>query len=99
MNKQMNTAIGEQEATVDMGGELGRTVAKIKKRDKVQCHGICRKMTSTEDLRCYPHEGGLPDKDGKRWWLYVHCHNVVKRNDRKDVCGYETSWGKINFGD
>ena len=87
----MDDAIGEIQMTEDMGGEVGAAVKKLKALKEVKCHGICFKMTSTDDIRGYPHDGGIPDKDGKLWWVYVHCNNPLK--DRK--CDYDTSWGKI----
>jgi DNA-directed RNA polymerase subunit RPC12/RpoP len=30
----------------------------------------------------YPHDGGLADSSGRRWWLFARCAD----------CGYDTSW-------
>lgn len=82
----------EQEMTEDMGGKVGKAVKNLKERKTILCRGVCFKDTPTTDIRGYPHDGGIPDKDGKLWWVYVHCNN---NTTTRDECGYETSWKKI----
>lgn len=81
----------EKQMTEDMGGEVGEVVKKLKALKEVKCWGVCFKKTSTADIRGYPHDGGIPDKDGKLWWVYVHCNNPLKERN----CDYDTSLGKI----
>lgn len=85
----------EVQMTENMGGEVGRIVAEIRKAVSISCHGICFDETATNDIRGYPHEGGIADSSGKRWWVYVHCSNPVKRAGKRATCDYDTSWGKI----
>lgn len=35
----------------------------------------------------YPHDGGQKDKEGHKWWLYVHCPDPK--------CGYDTAIWKV----
>lgn len=92
LNRWLNM---EKNMTVEMGGEVGEEVQRILKKGKVRCYGICFKETDAQDIRGYPHDGGLADKDGKKWWVYVHCSNPVEREGKLEECGYDTSWGKI----
>lgn len=82
----------EIQMTEEMGGEVGEAVRKLKELGTVRCIGICYDQTSTDDIRGYPHDGGIPDKDGKLWWVYVHCNNISKRHRE---CGYCTAVHKI----
>lgn len=86
----MDSAIGEREMTEDMGGEVAAFVKRVYGK-KVRCHGICFKETVATDIRGYPHDGGLKDGNGNKWWVYVHCENPVK----KRTCNYDTSFGKV----
>lgn len=88
----------EEVMTEEMGGRVGEVVRQLKQKGAIHCHGICRKDTPTDDIRGYPHDGGIPDKDGKRWWVYVHCANPVKRCGKTEECAYDTSWGKAACG-
>ena len=83
--KDMDTAISETEMLESMGGKVGEVVKKLIDMGTVRCHGICFKDTPTTDIRGYPHEGGIPDKDGKKWWVYVHCNNPLKNR----TCDYD----------
>lgn len=80
--------------TEEMGGEVGEAVRKLKEMKKIKCHGICFKETSTRDVRGYPHDGGIPDKNGDKWWVYVHCNNKLKSGR---LCEYDTSLNKIKM--
>ena len=91
--KGFHLEFGEIDATTIIGGEAEETVRKILEHDTIKCWGICFKDTATTDIRAYPHEGGLADGEGERWWIYVHCNNFLKRAKR--ACDYDTSWGKI----
>ena len=85
----------EREMTEVMGGGVGDEVKRIKDKGVIPCHGICFADAATDDIRGYPHDGGLEDKDTNKWWVYVHCINPVKRNGKTEDCNYDTSWGKI----
>lgn len=68
--------------TEEMGGEVAQFIESMKYR-------LMRCWCTTE-LVCrgfygYPHENGLPDKDGNKWWLSLHC----------DKCGYDWSAWKV----
>lgn len=82
--------LGETEITPDFGGPVGEMAAKLLGR-RFECQGNCvwKKESISikliDKLYGYPHDGGLADKDGKKWWLYYHCKE----------CNYDTSWWKI----
>jgi hypothetical protein len=78
-NETEGRAMNEQ-----VGGELGEMIKKLKGK-RFECLGTCHKKHTIRVLLAYPHDGGLADKDGKKWWLYYEC----------DDCGYQTSWWKI----
>lgn len=84
-------APGEIIATEKMGGELGKTIKELKGH-VIDCLGVCRKRYKITEFRAYPHDGGLADKTGKRWWLYSHCHVKLRSGY---MCNYDMSWHKI----
>jgi hypothetical protein len=45
----------------------------------------CGATITVKDIRGYPHEGGIPDLHGKKWWVYVRCNK----------CRYDWSWWKV----
>ena len=69
--------------TKNIGGELGEFITKLEGK-----YFTCR-MCGTKQKVCgwlgYPHDGGLADKDGNKWWIYLEC----------DKCHYEWSFGKV----
>ena len=79
---ELEMGVNEQYANVDFGGEV-ETVLRRLQGKKHRCS--CMHENLMDKFVCYPHEGGLPDKHGKRWWLYWRCPN----------CGYEWSWHKL----
>ena len=38
-----------------------------------------------DDVSMYPHDGGLPDGESNRWWVYVTCPK----------CKYQWAWWKL----
>ncbi len=74
----------EQVMTVDMGGQVGEVVKNFSTK-KFNCIGICHKEIAASPIIGVPHDGGHPDKDGKKWWLFVVCV----------YCGYQTALWKI----
>lgn len=87
--------MNESTMTLSMGGEVAEEVKRLEKSGTIRCRGICFKDTPTTDIRGYPHDGGIPDAQGKKWWVYVHCNNPVTRDEKRGKCDYQTSWGKI----
>ena len=76
-------------ATIDMGGELGETLSKLEGKE-FDCDCAWRKnressVSTLMAFECYPHDGGLADDEGHKWWLYWTC----------PICGYQWSWHKI----
>ena len=77
-----------------MGGELGAMIKKLRGKTYA-CNGICYKPAKADMFMAYPHDGGLADATGTKWWLYVHCTHSVRRGNKKDECGYDMAWHKI----
>jgi hypothetical protein len=78
---------GEKTMSIDDGGEVAEFLKNIDGK-RFECHGVCGNTiltATTTSFHAYPHDGGLADKDGKRWWLSIQCPN----------CDYETSYGHI----
>lgn len=68
--------------TEKFGGEIEKYIKKIKGR-KFFC--MCGNKLVADIFFGYPHVGGLADKDGETWWLYVKCDN----------CEYSSSFWRI----
>ena len=78
------TPDGDLLADEKMGGEIGETIKNLRgKQFPCTCHH--EHLIKLETFTAYPHEGGLADKDGKKWWLYVTC----------PLCNYDWSWWKV----
>jgi hypothetical protein len=80
----LDQSIGEKYMFPCMGGEV-EEVLKDYLGKVMKCLGVCGKNITIRKFRGYPHDNGLADAAGQRWWVYVHC----------DRCKYDTSWGKI----
>lgn len=65
-----------------LGGEVGRTI-KILSGVPFTC--TCGRKQILGGFLGYPHAGGLPDKDGNRWWVFYEC----------EKCRYQWAWHKI----
>lgn len=78
------TTDGTRTVNAQMGGELGETIESLQGKS-FMCLGTCGKSKVIASLLAYPHDGGLEDKDGEKWWLYYEC----------PTCGYQSSWWKI----
>jgi len=73
-----------QELTEEMGGELAQTIKALLGK-KFWCNNSkCNCEMSLHSFHGYPHDGGLADQDGKKWWLFFTCN-----------CGYKWSWSKL----
>ena len=71
--KRLNTRIGEIVLTTDMGGEVEKLIMETSLK-RYECLG--NPSGHTEIVGAwygYPHDGGIPDKDGKKWWAYQKC--------------------------
>jgi hypothetical protein len=66
----------------NMGGEVAEFIKKVKDQ-KFTC--TCTKTFPVNQFMAYEHSGGLKDKDGKKWWVYVHCPH----------CSYDWSAWKL----
>ena len=81
--KNWNPAITDYNTTIteERGGEVAEAIKKL--RGTIVC--TCGEVVPLAPVHGYPHTGGIPDKNGERFWLYVHCNK----------CGYDWSWWKI----
>lgn len=68
--------------SIDMGNAIEAWLKQIQGRvmtcwcgAELECFGFMG----------YPHDSGLADKDGNKWWLFLHC----------DKCNYEWSYWKV----
>lgn len=82
--KREPTVPGERTLSEDMGGELGAKVREVTGL-RMECLGTCRRPVTVDRLFGYPHEGGLADATGQKWWVYYRCQD----------CGYETAAWKM----
>lgn len=73
------------ELTSVCGGELGDMIDKLS-GEEFQC--TCNhefELGQEDGFVGYPHEGGLKDITGIKWWLYTKCPR----------CEYQWAWHKI----
>lgn len=68
------------------GGAVAEFVKKYR-GETIRCFGTCRGDWVIDAFRAYPHDGGLADGNGKRWWVYFKCPE----------CGYGHSFAKMPF--
>jgi hypothetical protein len=80
---------GTRTVNENIGGALGAMIAKLKGRTLTCefCGGKKSHKVKLNSFLAYPHEGGLADAAGNRWWLYFEC----------PVGGYQWSWGKLEW--
>lgn len=73
MSYKKEIPVDEITLTEDMGGEIAELIRSS--AGKVYyCLGLPVGHTETVGTwYAYPHEGGLADKDGRRWWAYQKC--------------------------
>lgn len=63
----------EKILTEEDGGEVGKFIKKYKNK-KYMCLGHSKNNIHTVNtFYGYPHDGGLSDKNGKKWWVFVYC--------------------------
>lgn len=77
MNEQM---------TKDMGGEVGEFITKWEGKT-IKCFGICHTEQVMDSFVGYEHDGGLEDKNGKKYWVFFECPE----------CNYGHSFAKMKF--
>ena len=70
-------------ASKDMGGSVANYLEQYE-GEEYECRG-CHYESYVRTLVAYPHDNGLADRDGNRWWLYVECPR----------CGHGISYGKL----
>ena len=66
----------------NLGGDIGKI---IKTLTGLPFKCSCRKIQTLGNFFAYPHDSGLEDADGEKWWLFYRCTK----------CHYEWSWHKI----
>jgi hypothetical protein len=72
---------GEKRMSLADGGEVAEIIERYD-GSVFACHCDNYIHLNENSFRGYPHEGGVPDKNGKTWWLYVRCGR----------CGYDMAW-------
>ena len=84
-DSEVNFLPGEIILTTDMGGEVEKLIMETSMK-RYECLGL---PTGHFELvgawHGYPHDGGIPDKDGKNWWAYQKCTHS----------NYEMSYWKV----
>ena len=77
-----DTESEERTINENMGGEIAEVMKNLVGESFI-CS--CKKEIFVNGWLGYPHEGGLADKDGKTWWIYIEC----------PYCLYQWSWHKV----
>lgn len=70
----------------NLGGEIAEMMLKLQDAPRPECN--CGKRGCeivTDEPMGYPHDGGLADSQGRKWWLWYPSTK----------CGYQWSWGKV----
>ena len=76
---------GERPIVVEMDGEIADFLKSIEGKQLAPGYGYCPHRPEIVGWMGHPHDGGLSDSTGKRWWLYVEC----------DECGIAISHWKV----
>ncbi len=78
---------GEKILTEDSGGILGKTIAELKGLPFIcAMSNKCNTERQLDEFRGYRHEGGLPDKEGNKYWTYWNCPG----------CGHDWSYPNLS---
>jgi len=83
----INRPLGDDDRimTHEDGGEVSKMLDELS-GVKFHCIGVCNNLIAASPIIGYPdHDGGFPDKDGRKWWLFITCA----------YCGYSTALWKI----
>jgi len=73
----------DQKCTEHMGGEVARIIDFLNGKPFPCSCGLILKLDGVAEG--YLHDGGYEDKDGKKWWLFLHCSK----------CEYDWAFWKI----
>ena len=65
--KGLDKVIGEKYMTLSMGGEVEEVIKKLQKIKKFTCS--CQHEILLVEFKGYPHDGGLVDREGKKWFF------------------------------
>ena len=83
--KRQRPLPGEIVLTTDMGGEIEELIKETALKS-YECLGLpTGHIEVVGPWHAYPHDGGLSDKDGKKWWPYQKCSQS----------SYEMSYWKV----
>lgn len=66
------------------GGDVQAFLEKVHGKTMI-CWCDLHIQISSFDFAGYPHDNGLADGQGNKWWVYLHCDN----------CGYDWSFWKV----
>ena len=79
------TGKSDRSITAELGGEVGQLIHDLAGSQFLcsGCHDI--HTLTAESWRGRPHDGGLMDGRGRRWWPYVRCPNESYDNSWKTV--------------
>ena len=75
-----------KEMNIGMGGEVAGFIEKWS-GTTIRCFGVCFKNRVMNSFKGYPHDSGLSDATGNKWWVYFECPK----------CRYGHSFNKMNF--
>ncbi len=71
--KRLDISVGEIVLTTDMGGDVEKLIMETSMK-RYECLGLPSGHTEIVGAWYgYPHDTGIPDKDGKKWWAYQKC--------------------------
>jgi hypothetical protein len=66
----------ERILTEEDGGEVGEFIKKYGGK-KYICYGHSKNNIHTANtFYGYLHDGGLSDKNGNKWWLFIYCQKT-----------------------
>ena len=68
--------------TKDEGGEVAERIEKL---DGEEYKCSCGHTSYARTFLGYKHDGGTPDEEGTKWWLFIECPG----------CGHQHSLGKL----
>ncbi|HEY1198463.1 MAG TPA: hypothetical protein VGG32_07030 [Thermoplasmata archaeon] len=76
----------EKRMSPEDGGEVAEFIRNV---DEGSYECLCGNHVKLNErsFRGYPHEGGLSDKNGKRWWVWATCPR----------CNYQMSWRSLPY--
>lgn len=64
----------DEQLTVEYGGDVAEEIQKLQgKKFTCFCKHIFDLTGNFQIFGYGPHDGGYADKNGKKWWMYLHC--------------------------